>query len=81
MTRNRETTGVAAGGTSPTTVGFDRRVLLRRGVILGAGLAGAGALAQLGGVAQGAATPGAAPGARPEITAAANALLESLGKS
>ncbi len=56
---------------------FDRRTLMRSGVALGAGLAGAGALARLGVAAQeDEATPAESPTA--EIVAAANAFLDTL---
>ncbi len=65
------------------TDGIDRRTLLRRGAAIGAGFPGAGTLARIGFAAQqDDATPDAsdaAASATPEIVAAAEAFLDTLG--
>lgn len=84
MTSVREATETSAEGTPPAAVGFDRRVLMRRGVALGVGLAGAGTLARFGFAAQqDAATPAATPAAltTPQIVAATNAFVGTLSSS
>src|SRR3954454_21884063 len=71
---------------------FDRRTFVRRGVDLGAGLAGAGALVRFGTAAQaGSSTPATAEAspsssstvqtATPKIVAATNAFLKTLSAS
>lgn len=81
MTMGQDATDVTTEGISPEVVRFDRRTLLRGGVALGTGLAGAGALARIGFAAQEAAsTPASSPAASstPEIVGAANAFLDTL---
>ena len=80
MNLNSQQPVVALQEFSPQETRFDRRVLMRRGIALGAGIASAGSIVQFS-YAQESATPastGSAVSATPAIVAATDAFLATL---